>query len=71
MDYFRLTREFANQTTTEEKVRFLDVLFDVAAADGKISRDEQQEISSIAYDLALPQKPYLNALKTARQRYPS
>jgi uncharacterized tellurite resistance protein B-like protein len=71
MDYFRLTREFAGATTRTEQERFLDVLFDVAAADGKISHYEREEIRSIAQSLTLPQKSYLTALRTARQRHPS
>jgi uncharacterized tellurite resistance protein B-like protein len=65
LDYFRLTREFATGTLEDERVRFLDVLFAVANADGHISHDENEEILRISSSLNLTREQFVNAkLKT-------
>jgi uncharacterized tellurite resistance protein B-like protein len=65
LDYFRLSREFFTSTTEEERVRFLDVLFAVAAADGQISHDENEEVRGIALSLNLTHQQFIDAkLKT-------
>jgi uncharacterized tellurite resistance protein B-like protein len=68
MDYYRMTREFFEQTTEAERVNFLDVLLDVAAADGGISHQEQEEFRLIARGLMVNEKQYTEALKKAHQK---
>jgi uncharacterized tellurite resistance protein B-like protein len=69
LDYFRLTREFSTSTTEEERVRFLDVLFAVADADGHVSHEEIEEIRRIAKSLNLTHKQFISAkLKIPRER---
>ena len=65
LDYYRLTREFATSTTENERAHFLDVLFAVAEADGRISRAEVAEIRRIASSLHLTRQQFIDArLKT-------
>jgi len=61
LDNFRLAREFFECTTDSERVRFLDVLFAVAVADGKASYDEIEEIRSIANILKLTHQQFIDA----------
>ena len=65
LDYFRLTREFFSSTTEDERARFLDVLFSVAAADGQITHVENEEIRRIALSSNLTHQQFIDAkLKT-------
>jgi uncharacterized tellurite resistance protein B-like protein len=64
LDYFRLTRQFSTSTTEDERVRFLDVLFAVADADGRVSYDEIEEIRRIAKSLNLTHKQFIGAKLT-------
>jgi uncharacterized tellurite resistance protein B-like protein len=52
-DYLRLSREFLEIATPAERANFLDVLFAVANADGKVSNSERKEIHNIADYLLL------------------
>jgi uncharacterized tellurite resistance protein B-like protein len=52
-DYLRMAREFMDLATSAERVQLLDLLFDVANADGLVSEDELQEITYIADYLLL------------------
>jgi uncharacterized tellurite resistance protein B-like protein len=61
MDYYRLTRQFFTTTSEEERVRFLDVLFSVAAADGMASNAEIEEIRAIARALKLTHQQFIDA----------
>ena len=47
-DYLRMTREFTERTTPAERNNVLDVLFEVANADGAVSNEELLEITFIA-----------------------
>ena len=47
-DYLRMSREFIGITHAAERINFLEVLFAVANADGKISNEEIKEINEIA-----------------------
>jgi uncharacterized tellurite resistance protein B-like protein len=68
-DYFRLISEFGNSTTLDERARFLEVLFAVAAADGDLSFDETEEIRTIANTLLLPHQRFIEAkLKVSRKQ---
>jgi uncharacterized tellurite resistance protein B-like protein len=64
LDYFRLTRQFSTSTTEDERIRFLDVLFAVADADGRVSYDEIEEIRRIAKSLNLTHKQFIGAKLT-------
>ncbi len=61
VDYFHLMREFFDATTENERVRFLDVLLAVAAADGQVSHDENEAIRSIARGLKLTHRQFAEA----------
>lgn len=61
LDFFRLTREFSDATSEEERIRFLDVLFAVAAADGQISYEENEEIRRIALNINLTKSQFADA----------
>jgi uncharacterized tellurite resistance protein B-like protein len=52
-DYLRMSREFVETTTPAERAGVLDVLFAVANADGRVSREELTEIHNIADYLLL------------------
>ncbi len=64
MDYYRLTREFFNSTTGEERGYFLNVLFSVASADGFVASEEIEEIRTIANSLRLTHKQFIDAKLT-------
>jgi uncharacterized tellurite resistance protein B-like protein len=68
MDYFRLTRQFFECTTEEERLRFLDVLFGITAADGGATFEEIEEIRSISNVLKLTHQQFIDAkLKIPRE----
>ena len=68
LDYYRLSREFFESTTEDERVHFLAVLFEVAAADGYVSYQEIEEIRTIATVLKLEHKQFIDAkLKIPRE----
>ena len=48
-------------TTESERLDFIDVLFDVAAADGALSFEETEEIRTIAYVLKLTHRQFIDA----------
>ena len=61
LDYYRLTRGFFDSTNEAERLRFLDVLFAVADADGRVSYDEIEEIRAIARSIKLDHKQFIAA----------
>jgi uncharacterized tellurite resistance protein B-like protein len=56
---FLATREFRDLTTPEQKLGLLHCLFAVAAADGSITGDEEEEIRTISRGLLLEDREYL------------
>lgn len=69
LDFYRLTRQFFERTNEKERLRFLDVLFAVADADGRVSYEEIEEIRTIANMLKLTHRQFINAkLKIPRER---
>ncbi len=68
LDYFRLTREFFSSTDGDERTHFLDVLFEVAYADGRLSSEEHDEIRHIAQSLYLSQRQVNDAREQATRR---
>lgn len=68
-DYFRMTREFYEATTLEERVSFLDVLFNIAASDGQATFDEIEEIRMVSRGLNMPNETFINAkIKIPREK---
>jgi Uncharacterized protein conserved in bacteria len=68
LDFFRLTKAFADATTVEQRERFLDALFAVALADGELSGAESAEISRITAAINLPHDRFVAArLRLPRQ----
>jgi uncharacterized tellurite resistance protein B-like protein len=61
LDYYRLTRQFFEATTEDERVRFLDALFAVAAGDGMASFEEIEEIRTISNGLLLSHQQFIDA----------
>jgi uncharacterized tellurite resistance protein B-like protein len=69
MDYYRLTRQFFEVTTEEQRLRFLDTLFVVAAGDGQASFAEIEEIRAIASGFLLSHRQFIDAkLKVSREQ---
>lgn len=69
LDLFRLTREFAEVTTPEERRSFLDALFAVGAADGRASFEETEQIRLISRGLKLSNEEFIAAkMKLPRER---
>jgi uncharacterized tellurite resistance protein B-like protein len=65
LDDYTLTYEFAQRTTVEERERFLEALFAVAAADGTISSEESAAISRITNSIRLEQRHFIAAKRRA------
>jgi uncharacterized tellurite resistance protein B-like protein len=61
LDFYRLVREFAEATTEEERRRFLDALFGVAAADGAATFEEVEQIRLVAIGLKLSHAEFIAA----------
>lgn len=69
LDFYRLTRRFFELTSEAERVRFLDVLFAVAQADGRVSYEETEEIRTISKMLKLTHRQFIDAkLKIPREQ---
>ncbi len=60
-DYYRMTREFAAETTPEERRQFLVVLFLLASADGGVSFEETEEIRLVSRGINLTHKDFIDA----------
>lgn len=72
LDLYRLGRLFFEDTTEDERVRFMEVLFVVAAGDGKVSYEETEDIRLIAKMLKLTHKQFIDAkLKIPREQRPT
>ncbi len=68
-DPFRLMSEFLLNTTEDERIRLLDVMFAVAVADGQASNEELEEIRRLAHGLKLAHGQFIDAkLKIPRER---
>lgn len=61
LDFYRTSREFFAATNEAERIRFVNTLFDVAAADDKLSHEETEEIRTIAFVLKLTHKQFIDA----------
>jgi uncharacterized tellurite resistance protein B-like protein len=61
LDYFRLSREFFEATTEDERVRFLDALFAITIGDGHATEEEIEEIRVISNGLLLSHDQFIAA----------
>lgn len=67
LDLYRVVREISEVTTDAERRALLDALFTIAAADGKASYDEIEEIRLVAQGLKLSHREFIDAkLKLSR-----
>jgi uncharacterized tellurite resistance protein B-like protein len=66
-DYYRMTREFATNTTLEERRRFLVALFLIAGADDGVSFDETEEIRLVARGINVSHEDFINAKLRAKE----
>lgn len=64
LDFFRLVREFAEEYDLEERQRFLETLFAVAAADGMATFEEIEQLRLVANGLKLSHQEFINAKLT-------
>lgn len=64
LDPYRLTREFYEATSRQARVHFLEALFAVAAADGRASHQEIEDIRSISRTLKLSHSEFIEAKLT-------
>ena len=60
-DYYRMTREFGTNTSYEERVAFMDVLFNVALADGRVTFEEAEEIRLVSRGINLANQDFIHA----------
>ena len=68
-DFFRMTREFYEDTTREERIAFLDVLFNVAVSDGQATLNEIEEIRMVSRGINLANEDFINAkVKIPREK---
>jgi uncharacterized tellurite resistance protein B-like protein len=58
-----VTREFKSVSSPEQRVRLLECLFEIAAADGTIATVESAEIAAIGEELGFT-RPEINALRS-------
>jgi uncharacterized tellurite resistance protein B-like protein len=61
LDPYRLARRFALACGREERTAFLEVLFAIAAADGKLSHEETEEIREISRWLKVSHGDFIKA----------
>jgi uncharacterized tellurite resistance protein B-like protein len=60
-------REFRASSTHDDRLRLLDALFAVAAADGTVSVVEEETIRQIASELGLDHDEYVHARAKVRE----
>ncbi len=61
---FLVTREFRNTATREQRLALLDCLFAVAAAEGSVSAEEDNEIRQVSGELRLEHRDFI-AIRSA------
>jgi uncharacterized tellurite resistance protein B-like protein len=66
LDFFRLSREFFVATTREERIRFVEALFQIGYSDGKLSHEENEEIRHVANGLKLTHRQFIDAKLSAK-----
>ncbi|MFQ5779910.1 MAG: TerB family tellurite resistance protein [Nitrospiria bacterium] len=72
LDCFRLTREFYERSSPEQRRQLVDCLFDIAGADDHLAYSEVEEVRTIAYGLKFSHQEFIDAkvrhLDAARQK---
>ena len=68
LDRHRLIAEYARDTTLDDRVELMDLLFGVAAADGGLTHLELEELRAISSALRLSHKQYINAKLRSRDK---
>lgn len=66
LDFFRLSREFFEATTREERMRFVEALFQIGYSDGDLSHEEHEEIRRVARGLKLSHREFIDAKLNVR-----
>jgi len=66
LDFFRLSREFFEATTREERLSFVEALFQIGYSDGDLSHEENEEIRRVARGLKLSHREFINAKISVR-----
>ena len=61
LDFYRLSRQYYQKTSREERQRFVTSLFKIALADGELSHEEIEEIRHIARGLKLSHRQMIQA----------
>lgn len=61
LDRFRLTREFYEKSSPEQRLQLIDCLFDIAGADKDLTHSEVEEVRAIALGLRLSHSEFINA----------
>ena len=67
LDRYRLAREFASNLAHEDAMKFVDVLFAIATADGQASSREIEEIRQISASLKLFHKEFIDSQNARAQ----
>lgn len=67
LDRSRLISEYTSNLAFEERVRLLDLLFGVAAANGSLTHAELEELRGISSGMHLSHRQYIEAKIRARQ----
>lgn len=66
LDFFRLSREFFEATSREERRLFVEALFEIGYSDGKLSHAENEEIRRVANGLKLSHRQFIDAKLSAK-----
>lgn len=61
LDRFRLSREFYEKSSQEQRLRLLDCLFEIAGSDSDLAHSEVEEVRAIAYGLKLTHRDFITA----------
>ncbi len=67
LDRYRMINEYAGDSSLEERVELLDLLFAVASADGGLTHTELEELRAVSSALHLSHKQYINAKVRAKK----
>ncbi len=64
LDGYRLSREFYEATSREERLGFIEALFHIAAADGEAAHEEIEAIRGVTRTLKLTHREFIDAKLT-------
>lgn len=66
LDFFRLSREFFEATDREERLHFVELLFQIGYSDGDLSHAETEEIRKVSQGLKLSHREFIAAKMSAK-----